>query len=155
MSEVLPPDSKYLKAFREFAKSTTFFGRMVNLVSEDSTLTALCHGDCWANNFLYRYKCNVPPVATNNGDDDTKTMEVVEVCLVDFQLIRYSSIALDVANLLFCCTSKSLRDQYLSQFIDLYVREHFKWLQLLCTRIPEHCNTLDKFQKMLYNYLLI
>lgn len=73
----MPPDSKYLKAFCEFAKSSTFFSRMVNLVSEDSTLTALCHGDCWANNFLYRYKCDV---SANNGDTDAETkMEVVEV----------------------------------------------------------------------------
>lgn len=53
---MLPEDSKYLQLFKEFAETTTFFSRMIRLVSEESALTAFCHGDCWANNFLYRYE---------------------------------------------------------------------------------------------------
>lgn len=73
---------------------------------------------------------------------------LLQVCLVDFQLIRYSSIALDVANLIFCCTSKSMRDAHLEEFLNLYTRELFKWLQLLCVEIPEFCNSLEKLGKM-------
>ncbi|XP_073826568.1 uncharacterized protein [Musca autumnalis] len=133
LSDVLPENSKYLQAFKEFAETTKFFQRMVSIVSEESALSAFCHGDCWANNFLYRYETQA------NGEK-----KVAEVCLVDFQLIRYSSIALDVANLLFCCTSKSMRDGHLEEFLNLYTIELFKWLQLLCTKIPDFCNTLEK-----------
>lgn len=32
-----------------------------------------------------------------------------QVCLVDFQLARYGSPALDIVNLLYCCTSREMR----------------------------------------------
>ncbi|XP_037806748.1 uncharacterized protein LOC119600545 [Lucilia sericata] len=137
VSDVLPEDSKYLQLFKEFAETSTFFSRMVRLVSEESALTAFCHGDCWANNFLYRYE-KMP-----NGEK-----KVLEVCLVDFQLIRYSSIALDVANLLFCCTSKSMRDAHLEDFIKLYTMELFRWLETLCNRIPDFCNSVEKLEQI-------
>lgn len=71
-----------------------------------------------------------------------------KVCLVDFQLIRYSSIALDVANLLFCCTSKSMRDIHLDALIQMYSQELFKWLEILCTDVPEFCNSLEKLERL-------
>ncbi|KAM7362934.1 uncharacterized protein ACRADG_000038 isoform 2-T2 [Cochliomyia hominivorax] len=137
VSDVLPEDSKYLQLFKEFAETSSFFSRMIRLVSEESALTAFCHGDCWANNFLYRYE------VTPNGEKN-----VLEVCLVDFQLIRYSSIALDVANLLFCCTNKSMRDEHLENFIKVYTLELFRCLEVLCTSIPDFCNTAEKLENI-------
>ncbi|XP_030373641.1 uncharacterized protein LOC115623435 [Scaptodrosophila lebanonensis] len=134
VSDVLPADSKYLHALRDFAESSSFFGQMVHLVSAESPLSAICHGDCWANNFLYRYE----------GDHE----RVLEVALVDFQLIRYSSIALDIANLLYCCTTKKMRDAHLQALLKVYTVELYRWLEILCTTLPDHCNTLDKFQAL-------
>lgn len=56
VSDILPEDSKYLEAMKKFAGGSTFFSQMVHLVSAESTLSAICHGDCWVNNFLYRYE---------------------------------------------------------------------------------------------------
>ncbi|XP_011197098.1 uncharacterized protein LOC105221662 isoform X1 [Zeugodacus cucurbitae] len=139
VSDILPEDSKYLEALKKFAGCSTFFSQMVHLVSAESTLSAICHGDCWVNNFLYRYEYT----GTN-----TEQKRAVDVCLVDFQLIRYSSIALDIANLLFCCTTKAMRDEHLSGFIKLYTSEVFGWLKLLCTKIPEFCDSAEKFSKL-------
>ncbi|XP_017490721.1 PREDICTED: uncharacterized protein LOC108378927 isoform X1 [Rhagoletis zephyria] len=139
VSDVLPDESKYLDAMRKFAGCSSFFSQMVYLVSTESALSAICHGDCWVNNFLYRYEC---------VDDITEQKNAVEVCLVDFQLIRYSSIALDIANLLFCCTTKAMRDEHLNAFIKLYTSEVFSWLKTLCTHIPESCDSADKFAKL-------
>ncbi|XP_013119514.1 uncharacterized protein LOC106096356 [Stomoxys calcitrans] len=139
ISDVLPEDSKYLQIFKQFAEVTTFFQRMVNMVSEESALSAFCHGDCWTNNFLYRYE---PSLGCER--------KVLEVCLVDFQMIRYSSITLDVANLLFCCTSKSMRDSHLAEFLKMYTSDLYLWLQSLCSQIPDFCNSYEKFENLFH-----
>ncbi|EDV48640.1 uncharacterized protein LOC6551938 [Drosophila erecta] len=135
VSEVLPPDSKYVLAMNKFAESSSFFGRMVKLASAESPLSAICHGDCWVNNFLYHY-------------DPEDLQRVLEVALLDFQLIRYSSIALDIANLLYCCTTKEMRDAHLQTLLKIYTEELFRWLQILCTTLPDHCDTLQKLQDL-------
>ncbi|XP_039490762.1 uncharacterized protein LOC120451283 isoform X1 [Drosophila santomea] len=135
VSEVLPPDSKYVIAMNKFAESSSFFGRMVKLASAESPLSAICHGDCWVNNFLYHY-------------DPQDPQRVLEVALLDFQLIRYSSIALDIANLLYCCTTKEMRDAQLQTLLKIYTEELFRWLQILCTTLPDHCDTLQKLQDL-------
>ncbi|EDX12484.1 GD19214 [Drosophila simulans] len=135
VSEVLPPDSKYVLAMNKFAESSSFFGRMVKLASTESPLSAICHGDCWVNNFLYHY-------------DPEDPHRVLEVALLDFQLIRYSSIALDIANLLYCCTTKEMRDAQLQTLLKIYTEELFRWLQMLCTNLPDHCDTLQKLQDL-------
>lgn len=135
VSDVLPADSKYLQAMRNFAESSSFFGHMVELASAKSPLSAICHGDCWANNFLYRY-------------DPEDHQHVLEVALIDFQLIRYSSVALDIANLLYCCTTKEMRDEHMEKLLNFYTQELYKWLDMLCEVLPEHCNTLEKLQEL-------
>ncbi|XP_034487244.1 uncharacterized protein LOC117791567 [Drosophila innubila] len=135
VSDVLPADSKYMQALRSFAESSSFFAQMVQLASAESPLSAICHGDCWVNNFLYRY-------------DPEDRQQVLEVALIDFQLVRYSSIALDIANLLYCCTTKQMRDSQLETLLKIYTEELYKWLEILCTVLPENCNTLEKFQQL-------
>lgn len=135
VSDVLPADSKYLQALQNFAEGSSFFGQMVELASAKSPLSAICHGDCWVNNFLYRY-------------DPEDRQHVLEVALIDFQLIRYSSIALDIANLLYCCTTKQLRDEHMEELLSFYTQELYKWLDMLCEVLPDHCNTLEKFQEL-------
>ncbi|KAH8414168.1 hypothetical protein KR222_010708 [Zaprionus bogoriensis] len=135
VSDVLPADSKYMQALRSFAESSSFFGQMVELASAESPLSAICHGDCWVNNFLYRY-------------DPEDRQQVLEVALIDFQLVRYSSIALDIANLLYCCTTKQMRDDHMANLLKFYTQELYKWLDMLCTVLPEHCNTLEKLQEL-------
>lgn len=77
---MLPEDSKYLQLFKEFAETSKFFSRMVQLVSEESPLTAFCHGDCWANNFLYRYEKSL--------SGEKKVLEVfLCICTVSLKLI--------------------------------------------------------------------
>ncbi|CAD6991732.1 uncharacterized protein LOC101461592 [Ceratitis capitata] len=144
VSDTLPEGSKYLDAMKKFVDCSTFFSQMVQLVSAETTLSAICHGDCWVNNFLYRYEC---------AGDDVERKKAVDVCLIDFQLIRYSSIALDVADILFCCTTKAIRDEHLNAFIKLYSSEVSGWLKILCTNIPESFDTAEKFSQLFWEEL--
>lgn len=41
-----------------------------------------------------------------------------------------------------------MRDEHLNGFIKLYTSEVFGWMKLLCTNIPELCDTTEKFAKL-------
>lgn len=71
-----------MQLFKEFAETSKFFSRMVQLVSEESALTAFCHGDCWANNFLYRYEKSL--------NEEKKVLEVIRVCT--YEMVLQSTI---------------------------------------------------------------
>lgn len=45
----------YLEKFKDFCSEDTFFQEMVDLVTPKEPLAVICHGDCWTNNFLFRY----------------------------------------------------------------------------------------------------
>ncbi|XP_018312827.1 uncharacterized protein [Mycetomoellerius zeteki] len=60
------------------------------------------HGDLWANNLLFNN--DVPP----------------KCLLVDFQLLRYSPLAHDVAQLLYLCTDRSFRETWESTMLHHY-----------------------------------
>ncbi|KAF5285446.1 hypothetical protein FQR65_LT02286 [Abscondita terminalis] len=66
----------------------------------------ITHGDGWITNFLFKY--------------DVKPATPVDVCILDWQLSHFGSPALDIAQLLFTCTEKELRDKYYTTFIEEY-----------------------------------
>ncbi|XP_023711647.1 uncharacterized protein LOC111866692 isoform X2 [Cryptotermes secundus] len=103
--EALGDGTLYLDKFREFIDNSKFFRRMVSLVEPREPLAVLCHGDYWTNNILFRY---------------SETGEILEVCLVDFQLARYGSPALDIVNLLYCCTSREMRLWHMAGLLSDY-----------------------------------
>lgn len=128
VSQSVPPNSIYVEKMKKFVGNNLFFCNMVELVNRETTLAVLCHGDCWTNNFLY--KCD--------GNND-----ILETCLVDFQLIRYGSPALDVSNLIFCCTDKSLRQNHMKTFLESYYKELVKSLRTLGP-LPSFCSTEEE-----------
>lgn len=133
VSEILPKNSKYVQRLTDFVESSTFFSRMIELVTKESVLSVICHGDCWTNNILFRY----------NEDGN-----VIETVLVDFQCIRYGSPALDLSNLIFCCTTKAMRDEYLQSFIKLYTQELYNNIKAL-GKLPEICDTEEKCEELI------
>ncbi|XP_025410426.1 uncharacterized protein LOC112683561 [Sipha flava] len=96
---------KYLEKFRKHVNPESFFGDMVELVSPKEPLAVLCHGDCWTNNFLFQYALDG---------------SISEISVVDFQMARYGSPALDLVSLLYCCTGVELRRRCLPALMDEY-----------------------------------
>lgn len=64
----------------------------------------LSHGDCWTNNIMYGYKDGKPS----------------ELALIDWQLARYTSPALDVLYFLFCCTDDTFRGKHFDEMLQVY-----------------------------------
>ncbi|XP_055296586.1 uncharacterized protein LOC129565593 [Sitodiplosis mosellana] len=67
--------------------------------------SVISHGDAWQNNAMFRH------------DENRKSFEI---CLLDWQILRHSSPAIDVAYFIFGCTTKELRDLHYEQFSNIY-----------------------------------
>lgn len=89
-----------LEEFRDFET----LGKFLVSGEEAEPYAVITHGDCWNNNTLYRYVDGKPS----------------EVCLLDWQIARYSSPVLDLVYYIFCCTEASLRHRHFHTFMHIY-----------------------------------
>lgn len=128
VTESVESNTKYVDRLKTFIGGNQFFTHMVKLLNSSTQLGVITHGDCWTNNFLYRY---------DERDN------VIETCLVDFQLIRYGSVALDLANLIYCCTDKVMRKNHLNGWLQLYHKELVNSLKILGP-MPTECGTEEQ-----------
>ncbi|XP_050437688.1 uncharacterized protein LOC126843918 [Adelges cooleyi] len=99
--------AKYLNVFQKYVSHGSLFEYHSKLVAKQNALSVLCHGDSWKNNFLCRY-----------SDDGG----VCDVKMIDFQMVRYGSPALDLALLLYSCTSADLRKKHLPKLLQVYCK---------------------------------
>lgn len=70
-----------------------------------TTYAVISHGDAWQNNTMFRYD--------NNG-------KPIEICLLDWQISRYSLPVIDISYYMFCCTTKEVRDAHYDEFLKVY-----------------------------------
>ncbi|KAK0076657.1 hypothetical protein PV325_005050 [Microctonus aethiopoides] len=122
VSEALPAQYEHerneiIEKFRAFLHEDIFFRTMCELVSTQGPFTVFCHGDCWTNNFLF--------------SNEIENEEVVY--LVDFQLMRVGSLALDLVNLLYCCASGETRKAHMTSLLRHY---HMHLMTALTTLNP-------------------
>ncbi|XP_033204918.1 uncharacterized protein LOC117165700 [Bombus vancouverensis nearcticus] len=125
VSDGFPPhmESKRLEIMeklRAFLNDDVFFRTMSEIAAMQGPLTVFCHGDCWTNNFLFK--------------DDSTNPDEEDVYLVDFQLSRVGSLALDLANLLYCCANGEIRRAHMTQLLQHY---HFHLMSSLHTLNPK------------------
>ncbi|XP_068619904.1 uncharacterized protein [Battus philenor] len=97
----------YLERFRRFCSEDTFFQTMMEMVVPKEPLAVICHGDCWTNNLLFRFV---------DGD-------IAEMYIVDFQLARYASPALDLVYLMYLCLDREQRADHLPSLLEYYADE--------------------------------
>uniref|UniRef100_A0A8W7PPW8 CHK kinase-like domain-containing protein n=1 Tax=Anopheles coluzzii TaxID=1518534 RepID=A0A8W7PPW8_ANOCL len=77
------------------------YDHMVYLTHTRNQNSVINHGDCWMPNFLFH--------------DSTPAMR-----MIDFQLARYCSPALDIAFFVYSCTSQALRDAHYEDLLGAY-----------------------------------
>lgn len=101
-------DKKLIKKLNDFVNFPIDpKGLLENLSIEAAQGAAVfCHGDCWINNMLFKY------------EDDSSTPSAV--CLLDWQLSRCASPAIDISYFIFACTDKKLRDIHYQHLLNIY-----------------------------------
>ncbi|XP_055308855.1 uncharacterized oxidoreductase dhs-27-like [Sitodiplosis mosellana] len=101
-------------------KSASYFG-------------VICHGDFWNNNILYTFN-------ENGAAEDIR--------LLDWQVIRHGSPAIDIAANIFTSTDKSLRDDEYENLLQLYYNTLSKTVKLLGSN-PDELFTFENLQSEL------
>ncbi|XP_014087647.1 uncharacterized protein [Bactrocera oleae] len=97
--------TEYETIAKKFLQPTPLYDDLIKLVSSDSPLAAIGHGDCWTPNFLTRYSKDQHPEA---------------IVIIDFQLARRASIAVDISFFIYSCTSEALRESHYEQLLKEY-----------------------------------
>ncbi|XP_073833395.1 uncharacterized protein [Musca autumnalis] len=99
------PDSKYETVAKNYLHAEQLYDDQINLVSTKSKLTVFGHGDCWTPNFLTRYSAEGKPEA---------------IKIIDFQLARCASLAVDISFFIYSCTSHELRENHYEELLRAY-----------------------------------
>jgi hypothetical protein len=100
------PDTNYTEKLKEL--TTNFFDNMMELVSTETELSVINHGDCWTNNILFKYFPDGSPE---------------KIMLLDFQAVHYTSLALDLSFFIYICTTQETRDKHWEEIVTVYLAE--------------------------------
>jgi hypothetical protein len=97
-------NTKYLEQFEKFTKPEIFFPKIFYTVETRDSKSVINHGDIWVTNFMFK-------------DLAAKA--------IDFQLVRYGSLVLDLSTLIFSCTDLEQRNKLggIEGILALYQRE--------------------------------
>ncbi|KAF2904586.1 hypothetical protein ILUMI_01584 [Ignelater luminosus] len=98
-------DKNVIQLYSNFVSDIpSYLVQVLEVVEECS---AILHGDCWCNNMMFKYY--------DNGD----LTKPVDVRLLDFQMCRLGSPAMDFCHFFYCCSSKDVLDK-LDYFMEFY-----------------------------------
>ncbi|XP_022909730.2 uncharacterized protein [Onthophagus taurus] len=133
-------DARAIIKFKKFAEK--FVEIVKTTINKVNHYSVIGHGDSWTNNILWKYE------DPNNPTIPTK------VCLLDWQVARYGSPALDLSYFLFTCTDKEFRDHHYDDMIRLYYYTLCDHLNALGSD-PEVLLPFDVLQKELKEFSVV
>lgn len=113
-----------------------FYDKMVYLTHTRNQNSVINHGDCWIPNFLFRYDDKGSPVSAK---------------MIDFQLARYSSPALDISFFIYSCTNQTLREAHYEDLLKTYHESLSDMLRNLGSD-PEQLFSYSDLQKELREF---
>lgn len=117
--EFIKPQTQALQTIANFLTSRKheFYEDFRQLLSAPKQkYSTICHGDVWVNNLLFLY------------DDNNKP---IDVKFIDYQTVRYASVALDIHNFIYSSVSSSLIENSYESLIKIYHSTLLKELRQL------------------------
>lgn len=104
------PGSAIEQRMHKFTEKTSeFYSRMIELTHTVNEFAVVGHGDCWLPNFMFNYE------DTDPAHPIPKRMK-----MIDFQLVRLGSCALDISFFLYSCTTEQLRTDHYEDMLQWY-----------------------------------
>lgn len=103
-----PKNESVLNSVKWLATDNCFQWLQKLAKSDPETINVLCHGDCWANNLMFK----IDPV----------TNKPTEIKMIDFQIIRYAPLSRDLLYFMYMCTSCEFRKKHEADIIKMYVK---------------------------------
>ena len=102
-------------------------------------LVAICHGDSWQNNFMFR---RIP------GDNE----EQEEVRFLDLQIMRLACPVLDLLHFLYTSTDTRFRQQYYEQLVGEYQAALVGWMERMAVpfldQVPQCQERIDHLKSL-------
>lgn len=93
---------------KKFLLEGDLYDKMCKLTHTRNRFSVIGHGDTWTPNFLIH--------SEKIGDKEVP----VSAKMIDFQLARFSSPAIDLSFFFYSCTSQELREEYFDELIKTY-----------------------------------
>jgi thiamine kinase-like enzyme len=106
--------------------------RLNEITDPNDPYAVILHGDCWNNNFMFKY-------ANNN-----KT-KLLDVCFLDFQLSRLASPVYDLSYFLFTCLSEDDIPNF-DEIVNVYYESLSEFLRKLGSD-PDKMFPFEELQK--------
>lgn len=102
------PGTQLESKFNEWTSNVhEFYSEMAKLSHTTNEYAVIGHGDCWPPNFMYQY-------------EKDQALQPQDMKIIDFQLVRLGSCALDISFFVYSCTTEELRQDHYEEMLQWY-----------------------------------
>ncbi|XP_055714788.1 uncharacterized protein LOC129808908 [Phlebotomus papatasi] len=91
--------------------SDDLYDNLCEITHAESPLAVIGHGDGWTPNFLFKYDAS----SAGAGSKVPK-----EIRIIDFQLARCATLAIDISFFIYSCTTQKLREKHYDDLLKAY-----------------------------------